>query len=139
MIYSVNKATLIGHISSDAIEKEASNGTHMTTFNVTTGDVSKNKSGEKISRKERHNVIMWGKMADVYAKNIKKGRLVYIEGKIQTRNFEDSNGKKNFYTEIVCKDFKFLSTKEYDDNRDAEYSNDNADNLYEDDDYTSEN
>jgi len=82
----------------------------VTSFPLATSE-SFNKDGRKVEQTEWHNIVMWRGLADVAAKYLQKGKLVYIEGKLRTRSFEDKEGVKKYTTEIVAENFTLLGRK----------------------------
>lgn len=101
---SVNKATLLGHVGKDPECKVFDNGNKVANFSVATTEKYTNKSGEKVENTEWHNIAVFGKLADVVEKYVKKGQHIYIEGKIKTRSWE-KDGSKHYTTEIVLNGF----------------------------------
>src|SRR3569833_3339537 len=91
----INKVILIGHLGKDPEVRVLEGGVSVTSFPLATSE-SFNKDGKKVEQTEWHNIVMWRGLADVAAKFLQKGKLVYIEGKQRTRSFEDKEGiKKN--------------------------------------------
>ncbi len=112
MTACLNKVELIGHVGTNAEMKHTQNGnTPMCTFRLATNEQSRNKAGDKVQRTEWHNIILWGKMATIYQEHINKGRYIYLEGRIQTRKYNDEDGNNRFYTEIVAKNILFLQDR----------------------------
>ena len=107
---SVNKTILLGRVGKTPEQKQLQSGNSLTTFPLATHEVWRDKSGEKKEDLQWHNVVVWGKQAENVAKYVNKGDLIYIEGKIQTDQYE-KNGQKLYATKIVAKDVKFLTPK----------------------------
>lgn len=108
----VNKVTLIGRVGKDAVVKHFDNGGVIAEFSLATDDSYKKKDGEKVEQTDWHNCkVTYGKLAEVAEKYVKKGMLLYVEGKIKTRSYDDKDGNKRYATEIVCDTFKMLSSK----------------------------
>jgi len=105
---SINKAILIGNLGSDPELRYTSNGTAVASFNIATTERFKDKSGEQQERTEWHSIVCWGRMGELANEYLRKGRSVYIEGRIQTRNYEDKDGIKRYKTEIVAQQMQFL-------------------------------
>jgi len=103
----VNKVILIGHLGADPEMKYGSSGNPFTTFNLATTE-SWTKDGQKTEKTEWHRIITFGKLAEICAQYLNKGKQVYIEGKIQTRNWEDKEGVKRWTTEILCQNMQML-------------------------------
>src|SRR3954469_9657315 len=106
----VNKVILVGHLGKDPEARSLEGGVSVVSFPLATSE-SFNKDGRKIEQTEWHNIVMWRGLADVAAKFLQKGKLVYIEGKIRTRSFEDREGIKKYTTEIVAENFTMLGRK----------------------------
>lgn len=108
---SVNKAIIVGNLGKDPEVKYTTGGQAVANFSVATSDKWADKSGEKQERTEWHRIVVWGKTAENCAKYLKKGRSVYIEGRIQTREWADKEGQKRYTTEIVASMVQFLGGK----------------------------
>jgi single-strand DNA-binding protein len=107
----LNKATLIGRLGKDPDVKYTPDGTMVTTFSIATDEQWKDKNGEKVQKTEWHKIVAWKKLAEICGNYLKKGSLVFIEGRIQTRSWEDKDGIKHYTTEIVAVDMKMLDGK----------------------------
>ena len=115
----VNKVILIGHLGKDPEIRYLEGGVSVASFPLATSETY-NKDGKKVEQTEWHNIVMWRSLADVAAKYLQKGKLVYIEGKLRTRSFEDKEGIKKYTTEVVAENFTMLGRKsdfESDNNR----------------------
>jgi single-strand DNA-binding protein len=110
-ITMINKATLVGRLGKDPEIRYTPDGAMVTNFNVATDEVWKDKSGEKVQKTEWHRIVTFGKLAEICGKYLVKGKLVYIEGRIQTRTWDDKEGKKNYTTEIIANNMKMLDSK----------------------------
>jgi single-strand DNA-binding protein len=106
---SINKVILIGHVGKDPEVRFTQSGQCVASFSVATSESYK-KGEEKIKRTEWHRVVAWGKLGEIVERYLKKGTLVFIEGKIQTRSWE-KDGKKQYSTEIVAATMQMLSAK----------------------------
>jgi single-strand DNA-binding protein len=106
----INKVILVGHLGKDPEVRYLEGGVSVTSFPLATSETF-NKDGRKIEQTEWHNIVMWRGLADVAAKFLQKGKLVYIEGKLRTRSFEDKEGIKKYTTEIVAENFTLLGRK----------------------------
>ena len=104
-----NKVQLIGNLGNDPIVKDV-NGTKLAKFSLATNDVYKNKQGERVSETQWHNLIAWGKLADIVERFVTKGKEIAVEGKLSTRSFEDSDGNKKYITEIIAQDILLLGS-----------------------------
>ena len=98
----LNKAIIVGRLGADPETKVTSSGKNVTRFNVATSETWLSKEGEKQERTEWHRVTVWGKLAETCAKYLSKGRQVTVEGRLQTRSWEDKDGNKRYTTEIVA-------------------------------------
>ena len=106
----INKVILVGHLGKDPEIRYLEGNVSVASFPLATSE-SFNKDGRKIEQTEWHNIVMWRGLADVAAKYLQKGKLVYIEGKLRTRSFEDKTGIKKYTTEIVAENFTLLGRK----------------------------
>lgn len=105
----VNKAILIGNLGRDPELRYTQNGQAVANFTLATSESWTDKaSGEKVERTEWHRIVVWGKMGEHCAQYLTKGRSVYVEGRIQTREWEDKEGQKRRTTEINAQSVKFL-------------------------------
>jgi single-strand DNA-binding protein len=106
----INKVILVGHLGKDPEVRHLEGGVSVASFPLATSETF-NKDGQKIEQTEWHNIVMWRGLADVAAKFLQKGKLVYIEGKLRTRSFEDKEGIKKYTTEVVAENFTMLGRK----------------------------
>ncbi|MEP2774212.1 MAG: single-stranded DNA-binding protein [Fulvivirga sp.] len=95
-----NSVQLIGRLGKDPEVKTLENGNMIATFSIATSDYYKNAEGEKVEDTQWHNVVAWGKKAELVSSYLKKGNEVAIEGKLIHRNYETSNGEKRYVTEV---------------------------------------
>lgn len=109
MASGVNKVILIGHLGADPDMRYTPSGAGVCELRVATSESWKDKNGQRQERTEWHRVVVWGKMAEICAKYLTKGRQVYLEGRIQTRSWDDKDGQKRYMTEIIASDVQFLS------------------------------
>jgi single-strand DNA-binding protein len=107
----INKAILIGNLGADPEVRYTQNGTAVATFNVATTERWKGQDGQMQEQTEWHRVVAWAKLADICGEYLHKGSRVYIEGKIQTRKWQDKDGADRYTTEIVARDMKMLTPK----------------------------
>lgn len=108
MAKSVNKVILIGNLGKDPELKHTSSGTAVASITIATNERFKDKSGEWQDKTEWHNVVLWQRLAEIAGEYLKKGRSVYVEGRLQTRSWEDKQGQKRYTTEIVASDLVLL-------------------------------
>lgn len=106
----VNKVILVGHLGKDPEVRHLDNNVSVASFPLATSETY-NKDGRRVEQTEWHNIVMWRGLADIAAKYLHKGKLVYIEGKIRTRHYEDKEGIKRYATEIVAESFTMLGRK----------------------------
>ncbi len=104
----INKVIIVGRLGQDPEMKAVGQGSTVTRLSVATSETWIDKSGQKQERTEWHRITVWGKLAELCGKYLAKGRQVYVEGKLQTRSWED-NGQKKYATEIVASTVQFLS------------------------------
>lgn len=107
----INKVTLVGHLGNDPEVKVLEGGATVANFSIATNESFKNKEGVIVPRTEWHNVAMWRGLATVAEKYLKKGSLVYVEGRLKTNVWEDENGKKHYSTEVVGSNLVMLEGK----------------------------
>ena len=105
----VNKVIIIGRLGQDPEMKAVGQGATVTRLNVATSENWVGKDGQKQERTEWHRIAVWGKLAEICGKYLAKGRQVYVEGRLQTRSWED-NGVKKYSTEIVATTVQFLGS-----------------------------
>lgn len=103
----INKVTLYGNLTKDPELKSLPNGTHVSSVSVATNRTIKDASGSKKDIPEYHNIVAFGKQAELIHQYLKKGNPIYIEGRIQTRSWDGQDGKKQYRTEIVLENFQF--------------------------------
>lgn len=104
---SVNKVILVGHLGKDPEIRYLENNVSVCSFPFATSETY-TKDGARIKHTEWHNIVMWRNLADSAVKYLQKGKLVYIEGRLRTRNYEDKEGTRRYITEIVGDSFKLL-------------------------------
>lgn len=107
----VNKAIIIGNLGGDVDVRYTQSGTAIANFNVATTEKWKDKDGQAQEKTEWHRVSAFARLAEVCGEYLGKGSKVYIEGRIQTRQWEDKDGNKRYTTEIVAKEMKMLGSK----------------------------
>ena len=107
---SVNKVILIGNLGRDPELRYTQSGQAVTNFSLATTDRFSNKSGEREERTEWHRVVAWARTAELCAQYLSKGRSVYVEGRLQTREWEDKEGQKRRTTEVVAQTVQFLGS-----------------------------
>ena len=108
----VNKAIIIGNLGSDPELKYTPSGQAVANFSVATTESYNDAQGQRQDRTEWHRIVVWGKQAETCGRYLSKGRQVFIEGKIQTRQWDDRDGNKRYTTEIVARDVRFLGNRD---------------------------
>ncbi len=108
---SVNKAILIGNLGKDPELRYLASGQAVAEFSLATTDRFKDKEGNAQERTEWHNVVLWGRLAELSKEYLAKGRQVYIEGRIQNRSYDDKDGNKRYRSEIVAEKMQFLGQR----------------------------
>ncbi len=108
---SINKAMLIGRLGKDPEVKYTSSGQAVAKFSIATDETYKDRNGEQQRRTEWHNIVAWRRLAEICGEYLVKGKLVYIEGPLRTRQWEDREGNKRTTTEIEAREMKMLSSR----------------------------
>jgi single-strand DNA-binding protein len=111
MANSVNKVILVGRLGKDPEVKYTQAGVPVARFTLATDESWKDQSGEKQQRTEWHNIVAWRKLAEICGQYLNKGKLVYVEGRLQTRSWEDKEGNKRYTTEIQADNLVMLSAR----------------------------
>lgn len=109
---SINKAILVGNVGADPKVSVTASGQQVATISVATNARWVDKAGQKQEATEWHRVVVWGRLAAIVEQFVKKGRQVYIEGRIQTRQWQEKDGQKRFSTEIVAQNLQLLGKPE---------------------------
>ena len=107
----VNKAIIIGNLGNDPEIRYTQSGAQVATFTVATSEKWKGQDGQMQESTEWHRIVAWSKLAEICGEYLHKGSKVYIEGKIQTRKWQDQNGNDKYTTEIIARDMKMLSPR----------------------------
>lgn len=105
---SVNKAILIGNLGRDPEIRYTPSGQAVASFTIATSEKWRDKEGQMQERTDWHNIVCWGKQAELANQYLKKGRPVYIEGRIQNRSYDDKEGNKKYISEIIVQRLQFL-------------------------------
>jgi single-strand DNA-binding protein len=106
----INKVILVGNVGKDPEVKYLEGGIAVAKFTLATSEVYKNKEGQRIENTEWHNIVMWRGLAEVAEKYVRKGKQLYIEGRIKTRTYGEENNKK-YFTEILADTMTMLGTR----------------------------
>lgn len=139
---SLNKVMLVGNLTRNPSLRDTNNGATVCTFGVATNSTWKDSSGNVQERTEFHNVVAWNKLGEICAQILSTGMLVYIEGELRTRTWDDNNGVRHYRTEIKIGDMKLLDDKgkkgvgveqarEEGENSEDDYSDDEEDEVSE--------
>src|SRR5690606_31111811 len=111
---SLNKVMLIGNLGKDPEVRTIPSGAKVANFPIATSESYTGKDGQRVEKTEWHNIVMWRGLAEVAEKYLKKGNQVFIEGKLQTRSWDDQNGQKRYMTEIVADNMTMLGGRRND-------------------------
>ncbi|MEH6764153.1 single-stranded DNA-binding protein [Aequorivita antarctica] len=106
-----NKVQLIGNLGNDPEIVNLDGGKKLAKFSIATNETYKNQKGEKITDTQWHNVVAWGKTAEIIENYVTKGKEVAIEGKLTSRSYDDKEGNKKYITEVVCNELVMLGSK----------------------------
>ncbi len=106
-----NSVQLIGNLGMDPEVKQVSNGNKMARFSLATSDTYTNQKGEKVTETQWHNLIIWGGLAEVAEKYLKKGKQIAVEGRLETNTYDYKDGNRKFYTQIKVNDLVMLEGK----------------------------
>jgi len=109
---SINKVILVGNVGKDPEIRHLDSGVAVASFTLATSETYLAKNGDRVSSTEWHNIVLWRGLAEVAEKYVKKGRQLYIEGRIRTRSYEDKEGQKKYVTEIYGDVMKMLGNRE---------------------------
>ena len=107
----VNKVILIGNLGSDPEVKYLPSGVPVTNFSLATSESWTDRNGERQERTEWHRLVLWRKLAEIAGQYLKKGSKLYVEGKLQTRSWDDQSGQKRYTTEVVVNDMQMLDSR----------------------------
>ncbi|MDP4185195.1 MAG: single-stranded DNA-binding protein [Bacteroidota bacterium] len=122
---SVNKVILVGNVGKDPEVRHLDSNVAVANFSLATSETYTAKNGERVTTTEWHNIVAWRGLADLAEKYVRKGRQLYIEGRIRTRSYDDKDGNKRYVTEIYADNMMFLGRKE-----DGSGASDSFDNGY---------
>lgn len=108
MAGGVNKVILVGRLGADPDMRYTPSGQGVCELRLATNESWTDKNGQRQERTEWHRIVVWGKRAEICSKYLAKGREVYVEGRIQTRQYDDKDGNKRYITEVIAQDVQFL-------------------------------
>ena len=128
---SGNKGILVGNLGQDPESRFTPQGTAVTNLSVATNETWKNQNGESQDKTEWHRIVMYGKMAETAAEYMKKGQMVYVEGRLETNEWEDQNQVKRKTTQVRCDNFTMLGRRQM---QSQETESDNHSSMNSDDD-----
>jgi len=109
---SVNKAILIGNLGKDPEIRYTPSGQAVGSFSIATSERWKDRDGQQQERTDWHNIVVWGRQAEIAKEYLSKGSPIYIEGRIQNRSYEDKDGNKKYISEIVTQRMQFLGRRD---------------------------
>ena len=130
---SVNKVILMGNLGKDPEVRFMPNGDAVCNFSIATTDSWKDKAGERQEKTEWHNIVMYSRLAEIAGEYLKKGRPVYIEGRLQTRKWQTKEGQDRYTTEIIADSMQMLGGR---DGAPAQLGSNNEDKIKDDFDQT---
>ncbi len=107
----INKVILVGRLGADPEVKTIAQGSTVATLNLATSENWTDKNGQRQEKTEWHRIVVWGKLAEICGKHLTKGRQIYVEGRLQTRQWDDKQGQKRYTTEIVATTVQFLGAQ----------------------------
>ena len=107
---SINKVILIGNLGADPELRSTPSGVQVANCSLATSETWTDKSGERQERAEWHRIVLWRRLAEVAGQYLKKGSKIYIEGKLQTRSWDDQNGQKRYTTEVIASSMEMLDS-----------------------------
>lgn len=108
---SINKCLIMGNLGKDPEVRHTASGTAVASFSLATSEKYKDKSGEWQESTTWHNIVLWGKLAEIAGAYLAKGKTCYIEGRLQTRKWQDKDGNDRYTTEIVGERMQFIGSK----------------------------
>ncbi|MDN3723164.1 single-stranded DNA-binding protein [Aequorivita sp. SDUM287046] len=106
-----NKVQLIGNLGKDPEITNLDGGRKLAKFSIATNETYKNQKGEKVTDTQWHNIVAWGKTAEIIENYVTKGKEVAVEGKLTSRSYDDKDGNKRYITEVVCNELVMLGSK----------------------------
>jgi len=124
---SINKVIIVGRLGKDPDIRVTGTGNHVASFSVATSESWKDQQGQKQERTEWHRCVAWRKLAEIIGQYVRKGSLLYLEGKLQTRKWQDNQGQDRYTTEVVVDTMKMLGPKPQGQGQGASARDPNAD------------
>lgn len=104
----VNKAMMVGRLGNDPELRYTPDGKAVANFSIATSEKWKDKGGEMVEKTEWIRVVAWGKLAEIIGQHVRKGSMIYVEGPLQTRQWQGKDGSTNYTTELNCREMKML-------------------------------
>ena len=120
----INKVILVGNLGKDPEVRYTGNQVPVASFSLATSETYRDNSGERRDQTEWHNIVVWRQLAEFAEKYLRKGKQIYVEGKLRTRSYDDKDGNKRYTTEIVADTIQLLGRKDGDDGGDVSEGND---------------
>jgi single-strand DNA-binding protein len=108
---AINKVILLGNLGKDPEMRATASGMQVARFSLATSERRKDQSGQQVEHTEWHNIVAFGKTAELCQRYLKKGRQVFIEGRIRTNKWQDKEGKDRYTTEIICDNMQFVGSR----------------------------
>ncbi|MBT0607230.1 single-stranded DNA-binding protein [Aequorivita echinoideorum] len=106
-----NKVQLIGNLGNDPEIINLDGGKKLAKFSIATNETYKNQKGDRVTDTQWHNIVAWGKTAEIIEKYVSKGKEIAVEGKLTSRSYDDKDGVKRYITEVVCNELVMLGSK----------------------------
>ena len=110
----INKVILVGNVGKDPEVRALENGRSVARFTLATSETYKNRNGERVTNTEWHNVVLWTPLAEIADRYVKKGKQIYVEGKITNRSYQDREGNMKYITEVIGQNLTLLGKKDDD-------------------------
>ena len=107
----INRLTLVGRAGDDPVVHEFESGAKVAKFSLATSEKYTNKAGDKVEDSEWFNIVIYRKLAEIVEKYVHKGDLLFLEGKVKTRSYENKEGQKQYITEVICDRMQMLGSK----------------------------
>ena len=107
----INKVILIGRVGKDAEVRHLDNNSSFARFTLATSETYKNKNGEKVTNTEWHNIVVWRALSEIAGRYVKKGMMLYVEGKLRNRTWDDKDGNKRYSIDIEADNFQMLGPR----------------------------
>lgn len=124
----VNKVILVGHLGKDPEVRHLDGNNTVANFPLATSESYTTRDGNKVEQTEWHNIVLWRKLAEIAEKYVKKGSLVFIEGRLRTRSWDDKDGNKRYTTEVIASSMQMLDKKGDNNGGDSNYNSGGSSN-----------